>query len=165
MTGKKITWIILLIIVLAAIVYGYKEYTRTNKQLINARADYIITADSLIKEYETNDSIATAIYNGRIIEVSGAVKSVEKDNSGFYTVILGSQEGLSAVRCSIDSGQAAKAAEINNGSSVIIRGVCTGFNKDELGLGSDVILNRCAIINKKISENENEGLLLFLHFM
>ena len=149
MTGKKIAWIILLIVVLAAVVYGYKEYTRTNKQLINERADYIISADSLIREYETNDSLAAAIYNGRIIEVSGAVKSVEKDNSGFYTIILGDPDGLSAVRCSIDTGQATKAAEINSGSSVIIRGVCTGYNKDEMGLGSDVILNRCAIINKK----------------
>ena len=165
MSGKKIAWIILLIVVLAAVVYGYKEYTRTNKQLINASADYFITADSLIREYETNDSMAAAIYNGRIVEVSGAVKSIEKDNSGFYTVILGDPADQSAVRCSIDSAQAAKAAEINNGSSVTIRGVCTGFNKDEMGLGSDVILNRCAIINKKISDNANESLLLFIHFM
>ena len=148
MRGKKITWIIILIVVLVAPVYGYKEYTRTNKQMINARPDYILTADSLIREYEANDSLATAIYDGRIIEVSGPVKTVEKDDSGFYTVILGYTSTPSAVRCSIDSSQASNAAQIKVPSSVTIRGACTGFNKDDMGLGSDVILNRCAIINQ-----------------
>jgi hypothetical protein len=33
-----------------------------------------------------------------------------------------------------------------SGSKVTVKGVCTGFNADEL-LGSDVILNRCSIKN------------------
>ena len=146
MSGKKIAWLTLLLAAVAAGIYGYKEFTRTNKQLINAKPDYTMTASALINDFENDDNMATTRYNGKVLEVSGSVLTVEKDDSGYYTVILGEQGTMSAVRCSIDSTQQANAARIKTGSSVLIRGACTGFNKDEMGLGADVILNRCAVI-------------------
>ena len=146
MSGKKIAWLTLLLAAVAAGIYGYKEFTRTNKQLINAKPDYTMTASALINDFENDDNMATTRYNGKVLEVSGSVLTVEIDDSGYYTVILGEQGTMSAVRCSIDSTQQANAARIKAGSSVLIRGACTGFNKDEMGLGADVILNRCAVI-------------------
>ena len=49
----------------------------------------------------------------------------------------------------MDSVHNADASFLKSGSSVVVKGNCTGFNKDEMGLGSDVILNRCAVITKK----------------
>jgi hypothetical protein len=51
----------------------------------------------------------------------------------------------------MDSVHQQDAARLAVGSSAILRGACTGFKKNELmgeDLGSDVELNRCAVIEK-----------------
>jgi uncharacterized protein (DUF1330 family) len=149
MKRKKIIWLTVLIVALGGAWYGYKEYTRTNKDLLEVKAGFILSAVDLIKEYESNDSAATKKYNGKIVEVNGSVKKVETDEQGYYTIVLGDTANLSSIRCSMDSTHYKEAANIVEGSSVTIRGACTGFNKDEMGLGSDVILNRSVIIKKE----------------
>ena len=128
---------------------GLSEYNRTNEDLVNVKADINILAVDLIRDYEAGDSIANQKYLGRIVEITGNVKKVERDEQGYYTVIMGDTSSLSSVRCSMDTTHNEDAAHLTAGSSAIMRGACTGFNKDEMGLGSDVILNRCAIIVKK----------------
>ena len=128
---------------------GLKEYNRTHDDLLGVKADINIAAADLIRAYETNDSLANQKYLGRIVETSGNVKNIEQDEKGYYTVILGDSSSLSSVRCSMDTTHNQDAAHLTAGSSVKLRGACTGFNKDEMGLGSDVILNFCAIIVKK----------------
>lgn len=149
MNRKKIILFILLLAAVAAAWYGYKEYTRTNKDLASVKADFVLAATELIKEYESNGSASAEKYNGKILEVNGQVKAVEKDDKGYYTVVIGDNTSMSAVRCAIDSIHQDKATGLINQSSVSVRGACTGYNKGEMGLGSDIILNRCVIINKK----------------
>jgi uncharacterized protein (DUF1330 family) len=149
MSRKKIIWTTVLLAIAAIAIFCYKEYTRTNQDMANARADLNLSAAELIHDYESDDSTANKKYNGKVIEVKGLVKRIEKDEKGYFTVVLG-DSSISSVRCSMDTTHQNDAASLTEGSSVIIRGACTGFNKDETGLvGSDVILNRCAIINTK----------------
>ena len=116
---------------------------------INVKADIKVSAINVIHEYEANDSASNQKYLGKIVEVDGNIKKIEADDKGFYTIVLGDTSSLSSVRCSMDSTHQKDAAKLVAGSSTTVRGSCTGFNKDELGLGSDVILNRCVIISKK----------------
>jgi hypothetical protein len=149
LSRKKIIGLIILLVIAGGAYYGYKQYNRQNKDYQNVQPDFILPANGLIGEYETNDSAAAQKYNGRDVEVSGVVKNIEKDEKGFYTIILGESTSLSSVRCSMDTTHQQDAAQLSKGSSATMRGLCTGFNKDEMGLGSDVILNRCVIITKK----------------
>lgn len=144
--------IILLLILAAAGIgawYGYTEYNRKNKDLGEVNADVKIPAVDMIKEYEQNDSLADKKYLGKVVEVTGNVKEVKRDDAGYYTVSLGDTTSMSSVRCAIDTTHYQDAASLTVGSSAIVRGNCTGFNKDEMGLGSDVILNRSVIIQSK----------------
>ena len=144
--------IILLLILAGAGVgawYGYSEYNRKNKDLGEVNADVRIPAIDMIKEYEQNDSLADKKYLGKVVEVTGNVKEVKKDEAGYYTVSLGDAASISSVLCAIDTTHHQDAASLTVGSSAIVRGNCTGFNKDEMGLGSDVILNRSVIIQSK----------------
>lgn len=132
--------------------YVYKEYNRTNTDIADTKADYTIGAMDLIREYKASDSLADKKYLGKIIEVSGNVKKIEKDDAGYFTIVFGDTTTLASVRCSIDTVHQQDAAQLATGSSAIVRGACTGFKKNELlgeDLGSDVELNRCAIIKKK----------------
>lgn len=147
--GRKLVWPLLVIATGLCLWQGLKEYNRKNQDLNDVKADIKISATSLIHEYEMNDSLSNEKYLGKVVEVDGNVKEVKADDGGFYTVILGDAGGLSSVRCSMDSTHQQDAAKLVPGSSTTVRGSCTGFNKDELGLGSDVILNRSVIIVKK----------------
>jgi tRNA_anti-like len=146
---KKIIWLTILLAVAIGAWYGFREYNRSNPDLSKVKADIRIRATDIIKEYEQNDSIADKKYLGKVVEVTGNVKKVEKDEGGYFTVVLGNAASLSSVRCAIDTTRQQDAASLTIGSSAIVRGNCTGFNKDEMGLGSDVILNFSVIIPDK----------------
>ena len=148
MSRKKIVLLIILLAIAVAAWYAYREYSRTNRDLKNVRPDFSLSATDLIKEFESNDSAAAKKYNGRILEIRGFIKKIDRDEQGFFTLVLGDTASHSSVRCSMDTTHHSDAASLPQGSSATVRGACTGFNKDDMGLGSDVILNRCAIIKK-----------------
>ncbi|HVT87001.1 MAG TPA: hypothetical protein VHD35_17490 [Chitinophagaceae bacterium] len=145
---RKFIGLLIIIAIGIGVWQGLKEYNRTNIDIAHVKADVKISASNLIHEYETNDSLANQKYLGKIIEVDGAIKKLDSDRSGGYVVVLGDTTGLSSVRCAMDSTHNRDAAVLKAGSSAILRGHCSGFNKDDMGLGSDVILDRCALIKK-----------------
>lgn len=149
MSRKKTILLIILIVVAGVAWYAYSEFSRTNKDLGKVRPDVTVATAAIISEYEANEAVANGKYLGKVVEVTGTVKEVNKDDSGYYTVVLSDTGSLSAVRCSMDTTHQQDAAQLATGSSAIVRGACTGFNKDEMGLGSDVILNRCVIVKQK----------------
>jgi hypothetical protein len=146
---RKFIWLLIIVTVGIGAWYGYKLYNLKNPDLINVKADVKISAVDFIHEYEANDSVSNQKYLGKVVEVSGNIKEIKMDDKGYYTVILGDTGSMSSVRCSMDSVHQKDAAKLVSGSSTTVRGACTGFNKDEMGLGSDVILNRSVIIQKK----------------
>ncbi|MES1220011.1 MAG: hypothetical protein ABUT20_31200 [Bacteroidota bacterium] len=147
--NKRPIWLLIILSIGLGAWLGISEYNRTNKDISHVNADVKIMATDLIRQYEANDSLANKKYLGKIIETGGNVKDLKKDDAGYYTVVLGDATGMSSVRCSMDSAHHADAALLTPGTSATVRGYCTGFNKDDMGLGSDVILNRCVIVPEK----------------
>lgn len=142
----RITLSVLLVIAFALAFYAYREFNRKNESLVQNKSEFSVTATDLIQEFSSNEISATAKYSGRILEVEGVIKKVERDEKGFYTIILGDTSALSSVRCSVDSLYSKQAAGLATHTTILVKGVCTGFNADELGLGADVLLNRCVTI-------------------
>ncbi len=149
MRRKRLIWSFIFLIVAGGSYYAYKQYSRKNKDLSGVKPDMRLEAGQLIKEYESNDSASNQKYLGKILELHGNLRQIDKDENGYYTLILGDPGTLSSVRCSMDTNHQQDAAKLAVNSSTTVRGACTGFNKDDMGLGSDVILNRCVILNKK----------------
>ncbi|TAL40817.1 MAG: hypothetical protein EPN92_13960 [Chitinophagaceae bacterium] len=144
MFTKKIIVISAAVAVMAGGIYGYSEYNRKPANLERVRPDVQVSAIELIKTFEDNEQDANAKFLDKVISVKGKIKSVEKNDKGYYTVILGEKEIMSSVRCSMDSVHQQKAAGLTAGTEITMKGACTGYNADEL-LGSDVILNRCVV--------------------
>jgi predicted phosphodiesterase len=151
MSTKRMILTLVLIAIAVAVFLAYKTYTRTNKDLLKLKADIQISAGDLIKEFEAGDSAANKKYLDKIIELTGNVKKLEKDDAGDYTIIIGDTLSMSSVRCLSDTNHRSDAAIVKENSTITIRGVCTGFKKNELlgeNLGSDVELTRSVIIKK-----------------
>jgi uncharacterized protein (DUF1330 family) len=129
-----------------AVFYGYKEFNRKTKSVGEQKATFSLKQEDLLKEFSADEKAATQKFGGKVLEVNGTVKLVETDESGYTTVVLGDSASLSSIRCSIDSTQMQTAISMQPNTTIIIKGVCTGYNADELGLGADVILNRCVFV-------------------
>lgn len=144
---KRIILVLILIIILAGGWYAYRAYTGKVKSLSEVKTEVTITANELLAAFEKDSAAANKLYLGKVIEVTGNVKSVEKEE-GAATVSLGESGAMSSVRCSMDTAFIQQAASMQEGSVITVKGACTGFISEEL-LGSDVILNRCIVVTGK----------------
>lgn len=138
----------LLLIIAAAGWYIFSEYNRTRLDTSRLKPGFSVLATDLIKEFADNEQASNKKYLDKVIEVNGTVKEISHDEKGIYNIALGDTSVLSSVRCSIDSLHNNAAAKIEKGKIISMKGICTGFNADEL-LGSDVVLIRCVINSKK----------------
>lgn len=137
---KRFIAIAILVVVVGAGMYTYKIYTGKVKNLEDVKAEASVTAADLIMAFEKDSATANSKYLGKVVAVMGNIKSIEKESG---TIVMGNAESMSSVRCSLDTNFVKKISTLNTNSQITIKGVCTGFIADELGLGSDVVLNRC----------------------
>jgi hypothetical protein len=151
MKRKRIIYRIVMIALLLIIgvgLYAYKEYNRKNVDIADTKPAFVMSEMDLIKEFSQDQNASNKKYLGKLMELSGNIKKIDTDENGFHTIILGSSVNMNSVRCSIDSSFNNEAHNLIVGSPITIKGICTGYNADDLGLGSDIILNRSIAIKK-----------------
>ncbi len=149
---RKSTRYIFLALLVAGIaggIYGYREYHRANKDIALLQPAFTISSGILIEDFTKNDSAANIKYLGKTLAVNGLLKTVDKDENGFFTVVLGDTASSASVRCSMDSMHNSEAVKLKAGAIINIKGICTGYTKDEMGLGADIILNHSCIDNRQ----------------
>lgn len=147
MNIRKCTWIIgsIIIVMAGALLYGYKQYQRTNQDLREVQADEVVEATTLIHEFTSNDKIADTKYRKRILAVRGIVKMIDTTNNG-VSVILGEASLASSIRISMDT-PCNEISTIHKGMPVTIKGILNGYSEDASGLlGNEVVFNRGVLI-------------------
>ncbi len=146
MLKRSTTKIILAVALIAAAAggfYAYTEYNRRNPSMADAKASFQLTAADALAAFESKADESQKMYVDQVLEVSGPINKIEKDDRGFYTVVLGEAGSMSAVRCVVDSLFSAEASKLSTGAPGKLRGVCVGYTADDMGLGADLLLNRC----------------------
>ena len=135
------------LIVIAAGAYFYVN--RKTQSLTDSNADFKISAVKFLEEYSSDQILSDKKYLGKVIQVEGNLKEIERDDKGSLTFVLGDLTSMSSVRCSIDTTVVIDESAYPVGTAVSLKGECTGFNADDLGLGADIVLNRSVIIHNK----------------
>lgn len=146
---------LLLILILGSIAayFAYREFNRKTENVDKLDAAFELTTDALLQEFTENEKAATEKYSGKVLQVDGLLKTIDVDDKGYNTVVLGNNATPSSVRCSIDTLFPIEKNNLQLNAPVTVKGICTGFNADELGLGADVLLNRCIIIQKETTSH------------
>jgi hypothetical protein len=144
---KKFILITLILAIAIAGWYAYYEYNRKNKDLKSETADISIAAPSLIAAFEKDSSAANKMYTDKILAVNGNVKKIDAEGNPVI-IFLGTPGQMSSVKCSMDSLHAADYKAVKEGSSIIVKGKCSGGETTDL-FGTDVTLNYCVIQDKK----------------
>jgi hypothetical protein len=130
---------------LIVLVYAYKEYNRRPAVPSTQKADFETDYKLILDEFLRDEELAVSKYTGKVISVSGRIRNWEDHHKGKACfVVFGDMDGAAMVRCSMDSVYC--NTRIEPASFLVIKGVCIGFNRDDL-LGSDLVLNRCVIAN------------------
>lgn len=148
MKRKKILKIslVLLVVIAVSAFFVFKEINRKQKDLAEISAAYNLSSIEIIAAFTADEKSANLKYLDKIVAINGIVKSNDKDEQGLYTVVLGDSTSMSSVRCCMDSSHNQEANKLIKGMNVTVKGICTGFNADEL-LGSDVILKNSTLKN------------------
>jgi hypothetical protein len=146
-TKKNIALILLLIIAGAASV-GYYLYNKKHFSVESSTSVADIAATALHQTFVTDSMLAKNKFigdevNHKVIQVSGEVAEIKKDQQGIFIVLLKTATDGAFINCAMEGS----TDNINAGSKIAIKGICTGYNFDAgMGIPGDVILTRCFIV-------------------
>jgi len=147
MKRKRLTilFAIFLISVTLAGLYAYKEFNRKPKNTLEVSTAYQLTADEMTENFSKDSQNSNLKYLNKVVEITGNLKMLEQQ-SGNTIVLSGNTDGIS-IRCMMDSSFNNKTP-LAAGTTICIKGIYTGFNADELGLGADILINKAIILQK-----------------
>ncbi len=150
MKKRTIVYSIITVIIIITVLtlYAWKEYNRKPIDLRNTKANYTLYTKILLNDFSLSDSTSNAKYMSQIIELTGSEYSIDSSNKSAYTIVLSEKDFLISIRCSLDSTEKMLGILLNSGKEITIKGIYTGYNADDLGLGADIIINKCILINK-----------------
>lgn len=129
--------LVLLIIIGGFIAYYY--YTKPIDKTSDVKTDKVLTAETLYKEYESDETIADQKYLNKVIEVSGTIKGALLDDKGMVGVQLEVGDEDLGIICEFEEKYKFKTDDLPNGNSIKLKCFCTGKLMD-------VVLNRCVIV-------------------
>ena len=111
------------------------------EKIAAASPDFVLSANTLYKEYERSSIAADAKYEDKIVEVSGIVQSIGKDITDTAYLVIGGTGFLDGVQCMLPGGQESAVANVREGQFVTLKGKVSG---EMMGT---VIVRNCSFAN------------------
>ena len=136
----KIILFIVLVVALITILTALIGFNKKHADTAKVRPDFVITATTLQKEFEDNETAASARYINKIIEVSGIIASTSLSDSAHLNISLKTGSDISSGNCVFPA--IGDLSKFKPGDEITLRGECSGFLMD-------VLLKNCAIITKR----------------
>ena len=127
-TKNKIIIVIALIAAIAFGVYYYVfVYSSQHRRQVQSETGIVITSDSLVAKYQADEKLANSLYLNKAVVVTGILLSIDKNQEGKTTLVLGHTDSFSNVSVTMIS-----TAPITQkvGESITIKGLCNGSLSD-----------------------------------
>jgi hypothetical protein len=127
-TKNKIIIAIALIAAIAFGVYYYVfVYSSQHRRQVQSEIGIVITSDSLVAKYQADEKLANSIYLNKAVVVTGNLLSIDKNQEGKTTLVIGRTDSFSNVSVTMSSNLPI-AQKV--GESITIKGLCTGALSD-----------------------------------
>ncbi len=146
MKNKTATIILILVgILIIGGGLGYYLYQKPVKDFSNSNADLALTAKEIFAEFEKDELAANEKYvtDDKTIEVSGTIIEISTNDNGTVTLLLDVENPDGDLSCSIVKEDSDYANTLQKGTSVKIKGQCTGYQ--DL-INKEVVMIRCGIV-------------------
>lgn len=115
---------------------GYYMYNKPVASLEKKKADIEVSASQLIADYEADETAANEKYLGKVVQVSGTVAEVT-EAPGKKKINLDTGNPMSMIICELEDGTAPDAIQV--GSTVTMKGMCSGYLSDVILVQSSVV--------------------------
>jgi len=138
-TKARYVWITIVVILMIAGVYAYREYNRKPSDLSYMAPRLRTTADSLVALFENDEPKADSIYLGKPVDVMGIIAEITNQKDTVVNVVLGKKDDMHRVSCLMNIQHIDNIKAFNAGDEITLRGICNGYLMD-------VELNRCVVI-------------------
>jgi hypothetical protein len=129
------------ILILAVIGFGFFYINQSKKGIDGIHAEFNISPEKLVQEFETNEEIANKKYLDKIILIEGKINSISTREDGPTTIVMNASNPMNSVSCELNKKESEKYLTIKNGDIIKIKGICSG-------LLMDVVLVDCVIVNE-----------------
>jgi len=136
-TPVKVALFVVFFIAVGGILAALYMYNMKHTDTAKAKPDFVVTSTGWQKEFEDNETAASAKYINKIVEVTGTIASVKQSENNSVSITLITGSDMSSVICTFIALPG--SSEIKAGESVTIRGECSGYLMD-------VLLNNCSLI-------------------
>ena len=105
---------------------------------------YTLTADQIVNEFLDDAAAANQKFNDQIVQVSGTVMELNKEN-GMITGVKLSEDEFNIVNCTFQHPMESHKVA---GNTLTVKGVCSGFLGDASSMlpGGTVELKRAAVV-------------------
>ncbi len=130
--------ILLLVLLVIAIVAGLVWMNLNEKpaKAADVSADVQVDATLLFTAFSADEVAAGKLYNDKVVQVTGVVRSIGSEGSGPVNVTLETGDPMGGVVCEFAHDH---APAWKKDIKVTVKGFCAGFNMD-------VLLQRCAAV-------------------
>jgi hypothetical protein len=133
-----------LIVIVVGAVSVYLYINKPHPSYEKLKAEFTVTPKAIYDEFKSNAKGSGLKYNGKMIELNGAISKIEASDS-LVTVVFAFTQGLfgdEGVRCAMLSKFKKSTKEFKQGDIIDLKGLCQGFND------TDVIFEKCSLIKK-----------------
>lgn len=112
-------------------------FNKPHTNVSTSKADINISAQLLVEDFETDETVANTKYLEKIVKVSGIVSdlSIHKEKG---VVTLDSNGVMGNVLCHFSLEETREIMELEKGMTISVKGICTGYLMD-------VVLVKCVI--------------------
>lgn len=139
---KKTIRIIVLIIIIMALIGGvslWYVYKKPAPSVASQNPDFTVEIPALLNEFGNDENAANAKYLDKVIQIQGPLQQIS-DNGAEIMLYIKNKDDMSGVNCNF-SREAIDTTQLKRSEILTIKGICSGYLLD-------VVLNKCAIVNK-----------------
>lgn len=119
---KKVLLFTSLLLVVAIAIVAIFMWNKPPETVDDKKAQRI-TAEALTSAFLQNEQSANASYLNKVLEVSGKIAEVSKNQDGKYVLFLESSDLLSGVQCTMRE----PGGRYDIGAQINVKGFCNGY--------------------------------------
>lgn len=132
MKKKKLILVFFLLILIVGGITAFVLWNKPHPKVEDRKAE-VVGAQVLYHAFTTNEQQANQSYLNKVLQVSGTVSEVSKNQDGKTVAVLATDDPLGGIQCTFRD-----AATIQQGQTITVKGFCNGYTMV-------VLLNDCVL--------------------
>ncbi len=140
MKKKTGLFIFLGVVVVAAMIFVFL-WNKPPETVDNKTAE-TVSVEHLVTAFSTNEQQANKDYLNKVIQVTGTISEVSRNQDGFDVILLEASDPTSGVLCTMKT----KDAKFEAGKTVTVKGFCNGYTLV-------VVLSGCVPVNDERAQS------------